>query len=99
MYALRHLGSIREDRELMELCEASDGHVYPQTSGHAWRCMPGAANAYDAHDCTAFLEPLLHFVVCSDSRLKSFAHTETHLGSRATYQGAAKRIWAKMKHE
>jgi hypothetical protein len=81
MYAQHSLRSIREDRELMELCEASDGHVYPQTSGHAWRCMPGAANAYDAHDCTAFLEPLLHFVVCSDSRLKN-------LGSRATYQGA-----------
>ena len=64
MYTLYHLSSVHDDRELMRSCVSRDGHVYPQTSGHAWRCVPGAPNAYDVHDCATFFEPLADFVSC-----------------------------------
>ena len=59
------MGLFQEDRKAMETCEASGGHVYPQTSGHAWRCMPGMVKTWDTHDCRGFFEPLPQFVLCA----------------------------------
>ena len=44
-------------------CEKIGRRVYPQNSGHSWRCLP-KIDIIEEFDCSLFLPPLPKFVQC-----------------------------------